>query len=231
MSKLLSALALLLLPALAHAAPPHKAAPVARDWTQVVVRTADGDRIGNPNAKVKLVEMLSLTCPHCAVFEGEAVPKLLAKYVKPGLVSYEVRVALRDPIDLAATMAARCDGPARFFQLVPALYRTQTDWVTKGYAWLQTNPDLTHIGEADAGRLALKNSDLYATLARDGMTPAHAAQCMNDVAAQHALAAKAQAMWALPGFTGTPGFLIDGLLRDDIHEWVSLDAALAPLVH
>ncbi len=229
MIRLLRFVALLLLPITAQAAPPRKATP-ARDWTQVTVRTADGDRIGNPNAKVKLVEMLSLTCPHCAVFEGEAVPKLLAKYVKPGLVSYEVRVALRDPIDLAATMAARCDGPARFFQIVPALYRTQEDWVTKGYAWLQTNPDLTNIGEADAGRLALRNSGLDVALARAGLSPAHAAECMNNVAEQHALATKAQTMWALPGFKGTPGFLIDGQMRDDIHEWVSLDAALAPLV-
>jgi protein-disulfide isomerase len=222
---------LLLLPIAAHAAPPRRPAPVARDWTQVVVRTADSDRIGNPNAKVKLVEMLSFTCPHCAAFEAEAVPKLLSKYVKPGLVSYEVRVALRDPLDLAATVAARCDGPARFFQLVPILYRTQNDWAAKGFTWLQSNPDLTHISEPDAGRLALKNSGLDTVLARGGMAPAHAAQCMNNVAEQHALATKAQAMWALPGFSGTPGFLIDGQLRDDIHDWLTIDAALAPMVH
>jgi protein-disulfide isomerase len=226
-----AAVALMAIATLGHAAPaPKRPAPTAaRDWTQVAVRLPSGDRIGNPDAKVKLVEMLSLTCPHCGVFEAEAVPKLLAKYVRTGRVSYEVRLALRDPIDVAAAVAIRCQGPKRFFELTPALYRSQSEWVTKGYDWLQTNPDLEHVSEAEALKQVLRNSGLDAALARIGMPAPVALKCMDNVAEQRLLADKAKAIWAMPGFNGTPGFLINGKLRTDIHDWAGLDAALAPL--
>ena len=40
--------------------------------------------MGNPNAKVKLVEIGSLTCPHCREFDEKGVPTLVDKYVKIG---------------------------------------------------------------------------------------------------------------------------------------------------
>ena len=49
-------LALALSPAAAEAKPAAKAA-AARDWSRTVAATAEGGfRMGNPNAKVKLVE-------------------------------------------------------------------------------------------------------------------------------------------------------------------------------
>src|SRR5690606_35752266 len=70
------------------------------NWDTEVVPTEFGHRIGNPNAKVKLVEYLSYTCPHCAEFarQGEAPIKL--GYLAPGKVSIEIRHLVRDPIDL-----------------------------------------------------------------------------------------------------------------------------------
>ena len=46
----------------------HEAhAAAGRDWSAVVNRTTAGGFImGNPDAKVKLVEYGSMTCPHCA---------------------------------------------------------------------------------------------------------------------------------------------------------------------
>lgn len=228
-----AAVALLSIATVVHAAPVRRPAPkgaATQDWTQVIVRTPSGDRIGNPNAKVKLVEMLSLTCPHCGHFAQEAVPQLMAKYVKRGLVSYEVRLALRDPIDLAAAVVARCDGPKRFFEIEPVLFRTQSDWVEEGYEWINGGVDLTKMSEPDAGRLTLRKSGLDAVLAKAGVPIAHADKCMDNVAEQHSLSAKAAELWKTPGFKGTPGFLIDGHYRDDVQDWLTLDAALAPLV-
>ncbi|HEX8580099.1 MAG TPA: thioredoxin domain-containing protein, partial [Allosphingosinicella sp.] len=45
------------------------AAPNGGDWTQTVSATpAGGFLMGNPAAKVKLVEYGSMTCGHCAAF-------------------------------------------------------------------------------------------------------------------------------------------------------------------
>ncbi|HEX2762279.1 MAG TPA: thioredoxin domain-containing protein, partial [Allosphingosinicella sp.] len=62
----------------ADAAPVRRSAPVARDWTRTVVATPEGGfRMGNPAARVKLVEYGSLTCGHCAAFSRAGVGTLL----------------------------------------------------------------------------------------------------------------------------------------------------------
>ena len=59
-----------------------------RNWPTVVAETADGaHRIGNPAAKVKLVEYVSYSCPHCAEFTREADDRIKLAYVTPGTVS------------------------------------------------------------------------------------------------------------------------------------------------
>ena len=56
------------------------APPKGGNWTMVVNATpAGGFMMGNPNAKVKLVEYGSLTCPHCKAFDDEGVPTLIGK--------------------------------------------------------------------------------------------------------------------------------------------------------
>ena len=57
-------------------------------------RPSAGFMMGNPNAKVKLVEIGALTCPHCREFDEEGVPTLVDKYVKSGQVSWEFRTYL-----------------------------------------------------------------------------------------------------------------------------------------
>ena len=144
-------LALMLTPALPAAAPHRPAADAARDWGQVAMRTNDGHFVlGNPAAKVRLVEILSFTCPHCAAFSGEMGSALIDRYVRSGKVSYEVRIALRDPFDMAAALLARCAGPQRFFAVMPALFAAQGDWLERGTVWAQTGPKLEEMGEARA---------------------------------------------------------------------------------
>src|SRR5690242_20265476 len=83
--------------------------PPGGTWADVVNETSGGFMMGNPNAKVKLIEIGSLSCPHCQKFEEEGVPTLVDKYVEPGNVSWEFRTyVLHGPIDMAANLIARC---------------------------------------------------------------------------------------------------------------------------
>ena len=71
-------------------------APNNGDWSTIVSRSPEGGFVmGNPNAKVKLVEFGSLTCPHCAEFEHQGGQALVDNYVKKGLVSWEFRNYVR----------------------------------------------------------------------------------------------------------------------------------------
>ena len=114
----------------AAAAPAQKAA--ARDWSKTVVPTTGGGfRMGNPAAKVKLVEYGSMTCSHCAHFANDSESQLVAKYVRSGKASFEFRNFVMNPYDMAASLTARCSGPTGFFPVTHKLFATQQDWINK----------------------------------------------------------------------------------------------------
>src|SRR5207302_8643253 len=120
-----AAAALCLVPA---AAPAKQAAKA--DWLHTYAVTPEsGFRLGNPKAKLAIVEYGSLTCPHCRHFAETAMKPLLNQYVRAGKVSYEFRSFILNVIDIAATLVARCNGPAHFFPMAEGLYATHPQWV------------------------------------------------------------------------------------------------------
>ena len=67
-------------------APAAVAAPAGQNWVDTVTATPEGGfRMGNPNAKVKLVEYASLTCSHCAHFHTQILPDLKKKWIDTGM--------------------------------------------------------------------------------------------------------------------------------------------------
>ena len=104
--------------------------PKGGDWTMVVFLSfVGGFLLGYPNAKAKLIEYGSLTCPHCREFDETGVPTLVDKFVKSVQVSWEFRNYVRDPFDLTASLIARCNGTKSFFPLMRAFYKDQPVWV------------------------------------------------------------------------------------------------------
>jgi len=220
------AAALLLIPASAPAAT-RAVAPATAGWTTTFsVSPAGGYVMGNPKARVRLVEYASLTCPHCAAFSAEGVPALRSAYVAKGLVSYEVRPLTRDRMDLVAFLLARCGGPRIFFPAMEDLFAHQADWLEKAadaessfYARLASLPT-----EAMLPELA-KNAGLDAMLLKHGVDARRQQACLTDKAAQQQLAGMKTQSEAL-GVEGTPGFLINGSLVRDAASWGTLEPAL-----
>jgi protein-disulfide isomerase len=235
-SRCLFALLIAILPVQLAAAPVRKpvphAASVARapgkDWSTVATRLPSGAFLwGNPDAKVRLVEYLSLTCPHCAHLEGEAIPPLTAKYIRPGLVNYEVRHALRDGFDYAGSILARCDGPETFFSTLPKVFAQQNVWFARAQSW-------SRIEQAEGQQ----PDQMLPKLARGagfdgvfGMTNDRIDACLGNHAEQDLLNAQANEAWRRPGFPGTPTFLINDQMQASIGTWADLDAALAAALH
>ena len=93
------------------------AAPAGQSWVETAAVTPDGGYvIGNPDAPLKLVEYASHTCHVCAQFSQEGAAGM-DEYVATGVVSYEIRTLIRDPIDLTISMLARCGAPGAFHPL------------------------------------------------------------------------------------------------------------------
>ncbi|MCY1646426.1 DsbA family protein [Caulobacter sp. SL161] len=96
--------------------------------------TAEDMVLGDPNAKVTVIEYASVACPHCATWNAEVFPAFKAKYIDTGKVKYVHRDALTGEPRLAnaGAMLARCAGKDKYFQVTEALYRAQTAIFTSG---------------------------------------------------------------------------------------------------
>jgi protein-disulfide isomerase len=207
----------------------HTTVPKGGDWSDVINATPDGGvMMGNPKAKVHLIEIGSLTCPHCREFEETAVKPLIEKYVKTGKVSYEFRNYIRDTFDMSALLIAKCNGPETFFPLSMALYADQPQWVGN----IQKTPEdqldkLQTLPENQLALQAAKFAGLLDWAAARGVPQAKATQCLTDTAAIDRVVNQSGSIaqqW--PDFAGTPNFVIDGTLNTKIASWKDLDAAL-----
>jgi protein-disulfide isomerase len=183
---------------------------IAKDWTRAVVATpAGGFRMGNPAAKVKLIEYGSLTCPHCAHFAAEGTNGIRA-LVKSGRVSFEFRNFLLNGPDIAATLLARCGGARTFFPTVDAMYASQPQWVG-AIAGIDEQQKAEIEGLPLKQRIVrlAKAGGLPQLVAKTGVPAARAQQCLTDETAMAALE-KLNADGRKLGVAGTPTFFING---------------------
>lgn len=201
-------------------------ATAPRDWTATVARTTAGTYVmGNPQARVKLVEYASYTCPHCAAFSRESEAVLKGRMIRSGSTSLEVRHFVRDRLDLAAAILARCTGPRGFFGTTAAIYAAQDAWLARGMQYEQVNANqLALYAQSDQLRALADGSGLTALVQRRGLSPAATAACFADDAATARITAMTAA--APADLPGTPTFLINGRIVPRAATWSALEPAL-----
>ena len=84
--------------------------------------------LGDPDAPVKIVEYMSMTCPHCASFHNSTFKQIVTDYVETGKVQFIVREFPFDPRATAAIMLARCAPEDKFFPMIEVLMQQQSNW-------------------------------------------------------------------------------------------------------
>jgi protein-disulfide isomerase len=84
--------------------------------------------MGDPAAKVTIIEYASLTCPHCAKFHKETLPRLKAEYIDTGKAKLIYRDFPLDQYALKASLLARCAPDGRFFAFLDVLFSEQERW-------------------------------------------------------------------------------------------------------
>jgi protein-disulfide isomerase len=201
-------------------------APTSHDWTRTVAATPEGGfRMGNPNAKLKLVEYGSLACPHCRHFEETGYKPLVQQYVRSGGVSYEFRNFLLNAPDLSISLLAHCAGPAKFFPMSAVVFATQPQWEKK-LAEL-TDAQKSEIEKMSNTQRIIRFAELGGfpqIAARFGVSPARARQCLADPKGLDALLNVTKAA-VDAGIHSTPTFLINGK-ANEAATWEQLEPEL-----
>jgi protein-disulfide isomerase len=85
--------------------------------------------LGNPSAKVTVMEFASLGCPICAKWNNDIFQSFKAKYVDTGKVHYVLKeFSTGDaPVAAAGFLLARCAGKDKYFQVVDAVFRQEAE--------------------------------------------------------------------------------------------------------
>ncbi len=172
----------------------------------------DDMTLGDPRAKVTVVEYASASCPHCARFNNNVFPQFRKKYVDTGKVHYVFREFLTQPVEVAAAgfLLARCAGAAKYFDVLDAFFRGQEEMYRTGQAGKLI---------ADVG-------------AKAGLSGEQIQACLGDEAAADALNARV-ARYAKDGVDSTPTFVINGKKLAGLDHEVQLadlDGAIAPFL-
>lgn len=219
----LAAAAALALPAASSWA--QRGRQVSRDWTASAARTPEGGfRLGNPNARIKLVEYLSLTCPHCARFAHEGSGRLVGQYVRSGEVSIEYRNFYLNGIDIAAALLSRCAQPRAYFDMTHALLASQEQWMGRVRTLTQAQrAELSGLEPLQIAQRLVPLLGLDAIGARYGITPAVSRQCLTQANLDRLEAVHDAA--AGQGVDSTPTFYINGR-RAPANTWAQVEPLL-----
>jgi protein-disulfide isomerase len=185
------------------------------DWARTVSVTPEGGfRMGNPNARVAVVEYGSLACPHCRHFEETGFKPLVDSYVRTGQVSYEFRNILINGPDISVSLLTRCAGPANFFPMSEAVYASQPQWEEKVQAISGAQKDeLDKMTDQQRIVRYAEIAQMPQLAARFGVKQERARQCLADPKALQRLLDIVQAASKI-GVDHTPTFLVNGKVTD-----------------
>ena len=198
-----------------------------RNWNTVVAEVAGAHRIGNPAAKVKLVEFVSYTCPHCAAFTREADDRIKLAYVMPGNVSLEVRHLIRDPVDLTVVMLANCGPVSKFAQNHSTFMLQQDKWIAPLSNGSSAQRARWTSGDGPSRRRAIATDfGLYKLMEGRGYSRSETDSCLSDEAAATRFAEQSAKDWDRPGIDATPSFSINGVVMPGTHTWAALEQQL-----
>lgn len=202
------------------------AAPAGTSWSETIAETPDGYYLmGNPAAAVKLVEFGSYTCSHCKDFAAEASEEI-RKIVDTGKMSFEFRPYLRDPIDLSSALLARCGGKDIFYPLSEQFFANQTAMFEKVQGNDAAFKTVEQLPPAQRPGAIAQIAGLVEFAQQRGISADQAKQCLADVGAATRLAKGVEAANGQYNIQGTPTFVLNGVVVDNVANWAALQPKL-----
>ena len=203
------------------------AAPAGTSWSTTITQTPEGNFVmGNPQAKVTLVEFASYTCSHCRDFAVEASEEI-RKIVDTGKMSYELRNFIRDPIDMSTALLARCGGKDVYYPISDQFFANQTAMFEKAQALGDAKYQQLMSGAPSERFANIANAVGLVEFAKQrGIAEDQAKQCLADSAAAEKLAKGVEAASQQYKIEGTPTFVLNGVVIENTANWATLQPKL-----
>ena len=196
-------------------------------WSSKVTTSSIGAHVvGNPAAKVRLVEYFSYTCHVCADFAKLGSTPLKAQYIDPGLVQFEYRNLVRDPVDMTAALLARCGGPAAFARNHQAIFAAFETWMAK--VTKATDAQKTSWFEGTTAQRARKiaaDTGLAALMRARGYPQTQLDAALDSEVAQAELTGMTNIGRGADRVGGTPTFFVNGR-NAEVTAWPALKSKL-----
>jgi protein-disulfide isomerase len=201
----------------------QEAAPVVAGGTEKGVASVDDDpMLGDPNAKITIIEFSDYECPFCKRHYDQTLPQLIQEYVDTGkarIVYRDFPLSFHDPMATKEAVAANCareqGGDSMYFEYHDEIFE-------------RTTSNGNGLSEADLSTIATDlglNLSSFNTCLND---PAQTEEVKNDVAAA-----------ASAGATGTPSFVVgvadsdgvvDGELLVGAQPFAAFQAVIDPML-
>jgi len=201
------------------------AAPDGTSWGDTVtISEEDGYILGNPDAPIKLVEYASHTCGGCANFAATGKPGI-KEYVATGVVSFEQRNLVRDPIDLTIATLVRCGAKENMQPL-------------SDQAWAVLNDTFANVQQNGAAYEAAGNlpteqrfiaianaAGLTDFFAARGLSADQQRACLADTSVIETIANNSSSQAEELGINVTPTFILNDR-KLDVTAWADLEPIL-----
>jgi len=169
----------------------------------------DDMSLGNPGAKVTVVEYASVACPVCGRWYKEVWPAFKAKYVDTGKIHYVLREMLvgdasEQAIAASGFLLARCVGKDKYFAVVDAVFNSQP------------------------GLFDDPNNMLTGIAKKFGLSGAQFDACVRNEASLNALSTRVANNQKNGNIDATPTFVVNGKALDAGYQPLAvIDAAIA----
>ncbi|PBO85014.1 MAG: disulfide bond formation protein DsbA [Thaumarchaeota archaeon] len=106
--------------------------PTTQPTSQVKISADNDPIIGNPDAKISIIEFSDFQCPFCARFHIQTLPLILEEYIDEGKVNLVFRdfpIQSIHPNALPASVAAECaNEQGKFREMHDKLFDNQNQW-------------------------------------------------------------------------------------------------------
>ena len=169
----------------------------------------EDDRIlGSAEAPITIIEYSSLTCPHCAAFHADALPRIKETWIADGRVRLVYRHFPIGGVALRAAAVANCIEGARYFGFLDLLFKGQKRWA-------KSDDPLKALGQM--ARLA-------------GLSQEKFEACANDEAEMDRILERRQDAIRSYGVQSTPTLIVNGRKVESARSFEYLEKIFKEIV-